>query len=51
MVTREMIVEAFYNGIKLSATSGALKSKDLESLAELVTELANRLKVEEDCGE
>lgn len=45
-----MIVEAFYNGIKLCATNGNLKAKDLESLAELVTELANRLKVDEACG-
>lgn len=44
-------VENCYGIIKELAKQGNLKSEDVAALAELTTELANRLKVEESCGE
>lgn len=40
-------VEELYLLIKAGAKSGVYKREDVEAIAELTTELANRLKVEE----
>ena len=50
-VNPEEMVEHLYLIIKGLTKSGNLNSKALESLADLLTELSNRQKVEENCGE
>lgn len=46
------LVETIYSIIKQHATKrGALTSNGVGALAEMTTELANRLKEEESCGE
>lgn len=47
----KILVENCYGIIKELAKQGNLKSEDVAAIAELTTELANRLKVEESCGE
>ena len=42
-------VETLYSGIKRLASAKLLDSGNVEALAELTTELANRLKEEENC--
>ena len=46
----QVLIEAIYLQVKTQAGI-KLKSEDINVLVELLTELANRLKVEEDCGE
>ena len=43
-------VEEIYMTIKNAAKSGVFSLSHVEAIAELTTELANRLKVEEACG-
>ena len=47
----DMVVECLYDTIKVSLNHGYFKLQHVEALAELLTELANRLKVEEADGE
>ena len=47
----EEMAEYLYLIIKGLTKNGELDSKALESLADLITELSNRQKVEEACGE
>lgn len=51
ITTPELAVEELYGAIKGSYEVGRIKKEHIEALAELTTELANRLKVEENCGE
>lgn len=46
----EVAVAEVYDIIKTTAREGVFKAKHIEAIAELTTELANRLKVEEACG-
>lgn len=43
----KVIVEHCYDLIKGLAEGGSIKSEDVAAIAELTTELANRLKIEE----
>lgn len=43
-------VEEIYMVIKTAVKANVLNLKHVEALAELTTELANRLKEEESCG-
>ena len=47
----KVLVEYCYGIIKELAMGGNLHSEDLDALADLTTELSNRLKVEENSGE
>ena len=50
ITTPELAVEELYDVIKFSYEIGRIKKEHVEALAELTTELANRLK-EEESGE
>lgn len=50
ITTPELAVEELYGAIKSSYEVGRIKREQVEALAELTTELANRLK-EEESGE
>lgn len=50
LTTHEDAVEEVYTGIKERLNTGEFNTDDVSSLAELTTELANRLK-EESSGE
>ena len=45
------VVEDVYRFIKVLANEKCLSSDNLIDIADLTTELANRLKIQEDCGE
>lgn len=47
ITTPELAVEELYGAIKGSYEVGRIKREQVEALAELTTELANRLKEEE----
>jgi hypothetical protein len=49
--TPEEAVEDVYGLIKVFAKEGYLRVSDLKDIIDLTTELYNRLKVEESCGE
>jgi hypothetical protein len=49
--TPEEVLESVYGLIKVFAKEGYLRVNDLMDIADLTTELANCLKVEESCGE
>ncbi len=51
ITTPELAVEELYDAIKGSYELGRIKREQVEALAEMTTELANRLKEEESCGE
>lgn len=46
----KVLVEDLYGLIKGLTMGGNLHSEDLDALADLTTELSNRLKVEENSG-
>ena len=50
ITTPELAVEELYSAIKGSYEVGRIKREQVEALAELTTELANRLKEEEESG-
>ena len=47
----KVTIESIYLAVKELAKSGRLQTEDVESLAELTTELANRMKEGEFSGE
>lgn len=49
ITTPELAVEELYDAIKGSYELGRIKREQVEALAEMTTELANRLKEEENC--
>lgn len=46
----DVAVEEIYMMIKTAVQTNVFAPKHVEAIAELTTELANRLKVEENCG-
>lgn len=47
----DIAAEEIYMTIKTAARNGVFNLKHVEAIAELTTELANRLKEEKSCGE